>query len=77
MYSCKTRLDTFFPFSCPFLYVIFAWFSAELRAELASQIERERELRDQAEKQLNEEQKIRRKYIQRESIEWQSDFQEY
>jgi len=45
-----------------FLSLSFFYFTAELRAELAAQIEKERELRDHAEKQLNEEQKIRRKF---------------
>src|SRR5688572_6304795 len=39
----------------------FSRHAAELRAELAAQIERERELREHIEKQLNEEQKIRSK----------------
>ena len=38
-------------------------FSAELRAELAAQLEREREMREHLEKQLNEEQKIRCKSL--------------
>jgi hypothetical protein len=42
--------------------------TVELRAELAAQIDREREIRDQIEKQLNEEQKIRCK-----SLTWNSD----
>lgn len=34
-------------------------YTAELRAELVAQLEREREMREHLEKQLNEEQKVR------------------
>ena len=45
----------FFPFLKFFLYI------AEIRNEYSNQLERERELREHVEKQLNEEQKIRGK----------------
>lgn len=45
-----------------FFFLIVSLYIAEIRNEYSNQLERERELREHVEKQLNEEQKIRGKF---------------
>lgn len=45
-----------------FTITTYTFSTAELRAELGTQVDREREMREHVEKQFHEEQKIRSKY---------------